>query len=83
MTALNALKEYDVLRDKLNNEKRTKIINELEQKYLKEKSEKTILTLSNERKLLWLGMIMLGCLGMGFFFWSRNKQLKQKQNENY
>ncbi|HLO54588.1 MAG TPA: histidine kinase [Saprospiraceae bacterium] len=77
--ALNALKEYDVLRDKINNEKRTKIINELEQKYLKEKSEKTILTLSNERKLLWLGMIMLGCLGMGFFFWSRNKQLKQKQ----
>jgi LytS/YehU family sensor histidine kinase len=61
--AIASLKEYVTIRDSVQTAKRTEIVNELEQKYEKEKNEKTILKLNNQKYLLWagLGLLLLAC----------------------
>jgi LytS/YehU family sensor histidine kinase len=77
--ALEALKASFVLKDSLNTARRTRIINELEQKYEKAKNENTIFQLKNQRRLLGLGLALLaGFCGLLYLVY-RQKVLRQKQ----
>jgi hypothetical protein len=77
--AFDALKASFALKDSLSTVKRTRIINELEQKYEKEKNENTILQLKHQKRLLGLGLALLAVLCGLLYLTYRQKILKQKQ----
>ncbi len=76
---MQSFTEYSQLKDSLTTDSRSKIINELEQKYQKEKSQKTILELSSQRRLLFLvAALIMMALGFTFFIF-KQRELRQKQ----
>ena len=68
--ALEYYKEYSSLKDSMRNEKRIKVVAELEEKYESEKKEKEILALSNDKALAekrertLIQAILLLCFGI-------------------
>lgn len=77
--ALACLKESGALSDSLFTAARSKVINELEQKYQKVNDENTILNLSNQRKYLWIGLLSVALLAMIVYYQYRRRLFKQKQ----
>jgi tetratricopeptide (TPR) repeat protein len=77
--AIASLKEHIVIKDSVQTAKRTEIVNELEQKYQKEKNEKTILSLKNQRYMLWAGLALLLLVSTVIFLAYRQKIMKRDQ----
>lgn len=77
--AMQAFDQYTALEDSVYTESRTLIINELEQKYQKEKNEKTILELNHQKKMLLIGGLMLILIAGFIYLYYNNKSLKLKQ----
>lgn len=77
--ALLSLKEYVLIKDSVQTTKRTEIINELKQKYEKEKDSKRILELSNQKYVLWGGIGILTLLCGLIYYIYRNRIMKRDQ----
>jgi LytS/YehU family sensor histidine kinase len=77
--AIAALKEAQAISDSLTSADRIKVVNELENKYDQAKNEKTILELSQQKKisLLMAGMALLVAISIAFFL--RQQTLKHRQ----
>jgi Histidine kinase len=77
--ALFAFEAIKATRDSLFTLEKNKAIYELEQKYDQSQNEQTILRLDNQRRILWLGLLLAALAAFGVFFYFRNRMLQQKQ----
>ena len=77
--AIAALKVAQAISDSLTSADRIRVVNELENKYDQAKNEKTILELSQQKKisLLMAGMAILVAISIAFFL--RQQTLKHRQ----
>ncbi len=77
--ALWAFEQLTAVKDSMFSIEKNKIINELEKKYNQAKNEKTIIELSQQRKIYWLFMLVAVAIIVIIGFYLRQQKLHHKQ----